>query len=118
MQVSKISHHPRRQKIEIPIIGSPCDRLTAVLEEFEPGDKRFIIYPEQCGVRPRTVSQVVEREVEVIVPARLHMSVLDMNRFSIERVGGGGSVWGSRSLSKPGFAQPKGRRSWSTVSAL
>ncbi len=90
MQVSQISHHPRKQKIEIPIIGSPCDRLIAVLEEFEPGEKGFNIYPEQCGVKARTVSHVVEREVEVMVPARLHMSVLDMNRFSIERVGGGG----------------------------
>ena len=83
---------PRKQKIEIPIIGSPCDRLIAVLEEFEPGEKGFIIYPEQCGVKARTVSHVVEREVEVMVPARLHMSVLDMNRFSIERVGGGSAV--------------------------
>lgn len=90
MQVSEISRQPQKQKIEIPIIGGPCDRLTAVLEEFEPGEQEFIIHPEQCGVSPRTVSQAVEREVEAIVPARLHMAVLDMNRFSIERVGGGG----------------------------
>jgi beta-ribofuranosylaminobenzene 5'-phosphate synthase len=90
MQASQVARHPQKQKIEIPIIGGPFDRLTAVLEEFEPGEQGFIIHPEQCGVCPRTVSHVVEREVEVIVPARLHLAVLDMNRFSIERVGGGG----------------------------
>lgn len=68
MQVSQISQQPQKQKIEIPIIGGPCDRLTAVLEEFEPGEQEFIIQPEQCGVSPRTVSQAAERKVEVIVP--------------------------------------------------
>lgn len=97
MQASQVARHPQKQKIEIPIIGGPFDRLTAVLEEFEPGEQGFIIHPEQCGVSPRTVSHVVEREVEVIVPARLHLAVLDMNRFSIERVGGGDRV-GDRCL--------------------
>ena len=79
-----------RMRIEIPIIGGPFDRLTSVLEEFEPGEPGFVVRPEQCGVAPRTVTQPVEREVEVTVPARLHLAVLDMNRFSPDRVGGGG----------------------------
>lgn len=90
MQANQTARQIRKQRIEIPIVGGPFDRLTAVLEEFEPGEKEFIVYPEQCGVPPRSVSQVVEREVEVTVPARLHLAVLDMNRFSIDRVGGGG----------------------------
>lgn len=90
MQANQAARLPQKQRIEIPIIGGPFDRLTTVLEEFEPGEKGFTVYPEQCGVPPHTVSHLVEREVEVIVPARLHLAVLDMNRFSIERVGGGG----------------------------
>lgn len=79
-----------REVIEISIIGGPFDRTVAVLEEFLPGQKDFIVYPEQCGVAPRRVSEAVMREVEVTVPARLHVSVLDMNRFNISRPGGGG----------------------------
>ncbi len=96
MQSSQIARHPQKQRMEIPIIGGPFDRLTTVLEEFEPGEKRFIVGPEQCGVAPRTVSHAAEREVEVTVPARLHLTVLDMNRFNIERVGGGGIGLGIR----------------------
>lgn len=80
----------QKQKIEIKVIGGPFDRLTAVLEEFEPGQKDFIIYPEQFGVEPRSLPEAAEREVEVEVPARLHPTVLDMNRFNPVRPGGGG----------------------------
>ncbi|NLD46078.1 MAG: sugar kinase [Clostridiaceae bacterium] len=81
---------PAKQRIEINIVGSLIDRVTTVLEEFEPGEKNFIIPLERFGVAPRTVSEVVEREVEITVPARLHPSVLDMNRFNLDRAGGGG----------------------------
>lgn len=96
MTVNPVVQQSQKQRIEIPIIGGPFDRLTSVLEEFEPGEKSFIMYPEQYGVSPRTVSEAVEREVEVTIPARLHMAVLDMNRFSTERVGGGGIGLGIR----------------------
>ncbi len=59
-----------------------------------PGHKDFIVYPEQCGVAPRRVAGAAPREVEVTVPARLHVSVLDMNRFNISRPGGGGLAVG------------------------
>ncbi|MBF7083635.1 sugar kinase [Desulfallas sp. Bu1-1] len=80
----------RKQTIEIGIIGGPFDRITTVLEEFEPGQKDYIVHPGSFGVEPRVVRDVVEREVEVTVPARLHTSVLDMNRFNTTRPGGGG----------------------------
>lgn len=81
---------PVKQKLEINIIGSLIDKVTTVLEEFEPGQKDFIIPLEKFGVAPRTVKEVVEKEVEITVPARLHPSVLDMNRFNLNRAGGGG----------------------------
>ncbi len=80
----------QKQTIEIGIIGGPFDRVTTFLQEFEPGQKDFIVNPETFGVPAREVNQVVEREVEVTVPARLHASVLDMNRFNTNRPGGGG----------------------------
>jgi beta-ribofuranosylaminobenzene 5'-phosphate synthase len=89
-KVSQISGPPIKQRLEIAIIGGPFDRITTVLEEFEPGQKEFIIPLENFGVAPRTVSEITEREVEVMVPARLHPSVLDMNRFNLNRAGGGG----------------------------
>lgn len=84
------SQRPAKQKITINIIGSLIDRVTTVLEEFEPGQKEFILPLESFGVTPRTVSEVVEKEVEITVPARLHPTVLDMNRFNLNRAGGGG----------------------------
>jgi len=85
-----INNSNDKQTIEIGIIGGPFDQLTAVLEEFDPGQKDFIIYPEQCGFEPRSVSEATGREVEVTLPARLHPTVLDMNRFSPVKPGGGG----------------------------
>jgi beta-ribofuranosylaminobenzene 5'-phosphate synthase len=81
---------PERQKIEIGIIGGRFDNVTTVLEEFEPGDERFIFSYEKIGVAPRKLGAVSGREVEVKVPARLHPTVLDMNRFNLDRPGGGG----------------------------
>lgn len=80
----------KKQRLEIGVIGGPFDRLTTILEEFEPGQKDFIIPLEKFGVTPRTVTEFEEREVEIMVPARLHPTVLDMNRFNISRAGGGG----------------------------
>ncbi len=90
MAVYEAKALPSKQRMEIGIIGGPFDRITTVLEEFEPGQKDFIIPLENFGVAPRTVTEVVEREVDVTVPARLHPSVLDMNRFNLNRAGGGG----------------------------
>lgn len=90
MAINKTSIMPRKQSIEIGIIGGPFDRITTVLEEFEPGQKDFIVHPQSFGVEPRKVEEIAEREVEVTVPARLHTTVLDMNRFNTTRPGGGG----------------------------
>ncbi len=79
-----------KMALEIGIIGGPFDRITTVLHEFSPGQDDFIRPLESYGVTPRTVSEVVEKEVEVIVPARLHPTVFDMNRFNLNRAGGGG----------------------------
>jgi beta-ribofuranosylaminobenzene 5'-phosphate synthase len=81
---------PPKQSLEIDIIGGPFDRITTVLKEFEPGDKEFIRPLQSFGVDPRSVGEVEEREVEVQVPARLHPNVFDMNRFNLNRAGGGG----------------------------
>lgn len=85
-----VSLKPEKQSLEIGIIGGPFDRITTVLSEFEPGQKEFIRPLESFGVEPRSVTEVVEREVEIKVPARLHPTVLDMNRFNLHRAGGGG----------------------------
>jgi beta-ribofuranosylaminobenzene 5'-phosphate synthase len=90
MSAIEPSERPAKQKIEINIIGSLIDRVTTVLEEFEPGQQEFIIPLEKFNVAPRTVSEVIEKEVEITVPARLHPTVLDMNRFNLNRAGGGG----------------------------
>jgi beta-ribofuranosylaminobenzene 5'-phosphate synthase len=90
MSENVLSQRPAKQKITINISGSLIDRVTTVLEEFEPGQKEFIIPLENFGVAPRTVNEVVEKEVEITVPARLHPTVLDMNRFNLNRAGGGG----------------------------
>ncbi|MBU0910809.1 MAG: sugar kinase [Proteobacteria bacterium] len=81
---------PAKQSLEIDIIGGPFDRITTVLKEFEPGDKEFIKPLQSYRVDPRSVGEVEEREVEVQVPARLHPTVFDMNRFNLNRAGGGG----------------------------
>ena len=96
MAVNKVTYAEEKQTIEIGVIGGPFDRITTVLQEFEPGQKDFIIYPEQCGIAPRTVAEATEREVEVTIPARLHPTVLDMNRFNTSRPGGGGMGIGDR----------------------
>ncbi len=80
-----------KQKIEIGIIGGPYDKITTVLEEFEPGNKDFIYSYEMMGIDAREVKTVdTYREVQVKVPSRLHPTVLDMNRFNLNRPGGGG----------------------------
>lgn len=80
-----------KQKIEISIIGGPFDKITTVLEEFEPGNQDFIYSFEMMGIEPKEVKTVdTYREVTVKVPARLHPTVLDMNRFNLNRPGGGG----------------------------
>ena len=79
-----------KQKIEIGIIGGRFDKVSTTLEEFEPGDKRFIHSYEIIGVKPRRVQIIKDTEIKVKVPARLHPTVLDMNCFNLNRPGGGG----------------------------
>ena len=81
---------PAPQSLEIDIIGGPFDRITTVLEEFAPGQKEFVRSLESIGIEPRTLASADVREVEVRVPARLHPTVVDMNRFNLYRPGGGG----------------------------
>ena len=81
---------PAPQSLEIDIIGGPFDRITTVLEEFAPGQKEFVRSLESIGIEPRTLASADVREVEVRVPARLHPTVVDMNRFNLNRPGGGG----------------------------
>lgn len=82
---------PGKNKIEVGIIGGRFDKVSTILEEFEPGDIRFIHSYEKIGVAPRKVGDVTDgREVRVKVPARLHPTVLDMNCFNLNRPGGGG----------------------------
>lgn len=90
MPGNEMSSVPPKERLEIGIIGGPFDRIKTVLEEFEPGQKDFIRPLDDFGVTPRCVTEISEREVEVTVPARLHSSVLDMNRFNLNRAGGGG----------------------------
>jgi predicted sugar kinase len=78
-----------RKTLEISIIGGPYDRISTVLEEFEPGQRDFILPLERIGIAPRTVKELSNREVEVTVPARLAPTVVDMNRFNLNRPGGG-----------------------------
>ncbi|MBP9598122.1 MAG: sugar kinase [Desulfobacter sp.] len=80
----------QKQKVEIDIVGGRFDKVTTVLEEFEPGDENFIHSYEKMGLEPRQVGDVESREVDVKVPARLHLNVFDMNRFNLNRPGGGG----------------------------
>jgi beta-RFAP synthase len=90
MQMDDRKQHPEKQKIEVGIIGGRFDKVSTVLEEFEPGNTGFIHSYEKMGLRPRRVAGVGEREVKVKVPARLHATVLDMNCFNLNRPGGGG----------------------------
>ena len=81
---------PPRSRIEIETFGGPFDRITTVLEEFEPGQDDFITPLDKCGVSPRAVDQLFDRQLEVSLPSRLHTTVLDMNRFRAGKCGGGG----------------------------
>ncbi len=84
------TQQPEKQKIEVGIIGGRFDKVSTVLEEFEPGNTGFIHSYAKMSLEPRTVAEVGEREVKVKVPARLHATVLDMNCFNLNRPGGGG----------------------------
>jgi beta-RFAP synthase len=61
------------------------------LVPFEPGDRAQFVFPAQWGGQIRDVEPCPQGTVcQVEVPARLHASVADMNRFGIGRPGGGG----------------------------
>ena len=88
--MSDQKQQPDKMKIEVGIIGGRFDKVSTVLEEFEPGNKDFIHSYEKMNLEPRKVGEVKEKEVKVKVPARLHATVLDMNCFNLNRPGGGG----------------------------
>ncbi|MDW7711078.1 MAG: hypothetical protein SCH98_11445 [Deferrisomatales bacterium] len=61
------------------------------LVPFEPGDPARFVFPASWGGKARSAEPCAEGTVcEVEVPARLHASVADMNRFGIGKPGGGG----------------------------
>ncbi len=61
------------------------------LVPFAPGDSRQFVFPDAWGGTVRRCEPCPQGTVcEVEVPARLHASVADMNRFGIGRPGGGG----------------------------
>ena len=63
----------------------------ARLVSFPPGDAGALVRPEAWGGRVRAATPcTVGTACEVEVPARLHASVTDMNRFGVGRPGGGG----------------------------
>ena len=60
-----------KQKIEIGIIGGRFDKVSTVLEEFEPGDSKFLHSYEKIGVKPRKVGDIeMGREIKVKVPGQ------------------------------------------------
>jgi predicted sugar kinase len=61
------------------------------IEPFHPGDPSRFIFPDHWGQVVRSTKPCdVGSVCEVEVPARLHASVLDMNRFGVGSPGGGG----------------------------
>lgn len=61
------------------------------LVPFAPGDAAALVLPAVWGGEPRPIAPCTAGTVcEVEVPARLHASVTDMNRFGVGRPGGGG----------------------------
>ncbi|MGZ4912173.1 MAG: hypothetical protein ACXV5B_03505 [Halobacteriota archaeon] len=53
------------------------------MDGFLPGE-RLTVLEGRIGC-----SEPVSLQVDVLVPARLHTSVIDMNRFAVGRFGGG-----------------------------
>lgn len=71
--------------------GSAYHVSETALQTFHPGDRSRFVHPSMWGgeVR-RSEPSPVGTICEVEVPARLHASVVDMNRFGVGVPGGGG----------------------------
>lgn len=60
------------------------------LDLFNPGDKKYFIFPEGIEDKLGKISVKAEHEkVKVRVPSRLTTTILDTNRLSVNRPGGG-----------------------------
>ncbi|PLX39752.1 MAG: sugar kinase [Deltaproteobacteria bacterium] len=86
-------------------------RKSQGVSHFKPGDPSKFIFPSHWGGAVRkTVPYGVGTVCEVEVPARLHASVIDMNRFDVGIPGGGGIGFavGTYSRAKIAFTQALG----------
>ncbi|HNY34806.1 MAG TPA: GHMP kinase, partial [Methanothrix soehngenii] len=67
------------------IRGGDLDLVEYEFQPFEPGELVHTLgFAEDCLLSPRT------DKVKAIAPGRIHLTVLDMNRFAPDRPGGGG----------------------------
>ena len=67
------------------IRGGDLDLVEYEFTAFSPGENiRTLGYEREYPLKP------VKGTVSVVAPARIHLTVLDMNRFSPARPGGGG----------------------------
>lgn len=67
------------------IRGGDLDRIEYDFVSFRPGENI-----RTCGIEGDIELEIHEGPVSVHAPARIHLSVLDMNRFAPGRPGGGG----------------------------
>ncbi len=67
------------------IRGGDLDRVEYEFVSFRPGEKI-----RTCGFEQEYLLSPIRGKVKVTAPARIHLSVLDMNRFAPGRPGGGG----------------------------
>jgi beta-ribofuranosylaminobenzene 5'-phosphate synthase len=67
------------------IRGGDLDRVEYEFVSFRPGEKI-----RTCGFKQEYSLTPIPGRVRVTAPARIHLSVLDMNRFAPGRPGGGG----------------------------
>ncbi len=67
------------------IRGGDLDLVEYDFSPFNPGER-----VQTLGIRPSAPLQPVGETVRVRAPSRIHLTVLDMNRFAPERPGGGG----------------------------
>lgn len=67
------------------IRGGDLDLVEYDFSSFKPGERI-----QTVGIEPQGPLQSIEGTVRVKAPSRIHLTVLDMNRFAPERPGGGG----------------------------
>ncbi|HOT94108.1 MAG TPA: GHMP kinase [Methanoregulaceae archaeon] len=67
------------------IRGGDLDLVEYNFSPFRPGERI-----QTLGIRPSRPLQPTRETIRVRAPSRIHLTVLDMNRFAPERPGGGG----------------------------